>query len=293
MEYRPFGNTGLTVSVIGFGAGHIGSPGMDEKPAARLLNEMLDLGINLLDTARSYGESERMIGRYLSHRRHEFVLSTKVGYSFQDKADWSFEATMGTVEESLKRLQTDYLDIVHLHSCEKWILESGESILALEKARDQGKILNIAYSGENEALEYAIDSNRFGCIQCSVNVFDQNNIDRYASTAHSKGMGVIAKRPLGNTVWRYESRPDGHGHAAYWDRMQQLDFGFADLSWGELALRFTAFTPGVGTLIAGTSRFEHLKENLKIIEKGPLDKEVYEKIRAEYRTHGQLWSGVI
>ena len=76
---RPFGDTGLTVPVLGFGAGGIGDPALSERDAETLLNSVLDLGVGLIDTARSYGLSEERIGRHLARRRGDFVLSTKVG----------------------------------------------------------------------------------------------------------------------------------------------------------------------------------------------------------------------
>jgi aryl-alcohol dehydrogenase-like predicted oxidoreductase len=293
MEKRPFGSTGFAVSVVGFGAGQIGSHDMDERMIAQLLNALPELGINLIDTARSYGASEERIGRHLFHRRHEFILSTKVGYTFQDKTDWSYEATMGTIDEALQKLRTDYIDIVHLHSCERRFMEQGEPILALEKAKEQGKIRAMAYSGENEALEYAIASNRFDSIQCSVNIFDQLSIDNYLPGANLKNMGIIAKRPLGNSVWKLETRPDGHGHAVYWDRMHQMKFNKSLIPWNELALRFTAFAPYVHSLIAGTSSLSHLRENIRIVEKGQLDEDVYTMIRDEFNARQQNWDGLI
>ena len=80
MQRRPFGRTGLDVPALGFGAMQVGDPRLPEAAAARLLNHALDLGLALVDTARSYGVSEERIGRHLAHRRDEFVLSTKVGY---------------------------------------------------------------------------------------------------------------------------------------------------------------------------------------------------------------------
>ncbi|MCK7578814.1 MAG: aldo/keto reductase [Chromatiales bacterium] len=80
MQCRAFGQTGLEVPVLGFGAMQAGDPRLPEERAARLLNHALDLGLALIDTARSYGSSEERIGRHLARRRDEFVLSTKVGY---------------------------------------------------------------------------------------------------------------------------------------------------------------------------------------------------------------------
>lgn len=293
MEYRPFGNSGFAVSLMGFGAGHIGSPGMDECTAGLLLNSVLDLGINLIDTARSYGESERRIGRHLSHRRHEYILSTKAGYTFRDKPDWSYDATMGTIDEALQALRTDYIDILHLHSCDKWFLEQGDSIEALEKAKELGKIRFIAYSGENEALRFAIASNRFGSIQCSVNIFDQQGIESHLPEADGRHMGIIAKRPVGNAVWRHQSRPEGHGHAVYWDRMQKMGLNLPASEWKDLALRFTAYTPGVDTLIVGSSHAGHIAENIKIIGKGPLTDDALSMIRSAFDASGNDRDGLI
>jgi aryl-alcohol dehydrogenase-like predicted oxidoreductase len=293
MIYRDFGTTGLKVSLLGFGAGHIGSPELDEKLAESLLNKVLDLGINLVDTARSYGLSEERIGRYLSIRRQEFILSTKVGYTFRDKPDWSFDATMGTIEESLQRLKTGYLDIVHLHSCDKWFLEQGDAIHALEKAKEQGKVRVIAYSGENEALTYAIETSRFGSVQCSANLFDQLGIENQIRKARDHGIGIIAKRPLGNAVWRYSSRPEGHGHAEYWDRFRVMNLDPESEGWEELALRFTAFSTGIDCLITGTINADHLASNLKILEKGPLDEGSLTRINMAIKNHDQNWQGLI
>src|SRR5690242_5287133 len=90
MLYRTFGASGLTVSVLGFGAGQIGDPGLDEAAAGQLLNAAVDLGVTLFDTAPSYGLSEERIGRHLGHRRDGLVLSTKVGYGSVGHKDWTY-----------------------------------------------------------------------------------------------------------------------------------------------------------------------------------------------------------
>jgi len=98
MQRRPFGRTGFEVPVLGFGAMQAGDPRLSEEHAARLLNHALDLGFTLVDTARSYGLSEERIGRHLSRRRDEFVLSTKVGYGVPGLPDWTYKCVIAGVD---------------------------------------------------------------------------------------------------------------------------------------------------------------------------------------------------
>ncbi|MCX6282119.1 MAG: aldo/keto reductase [Bacteroidetes bacterium] len=293
MEYRDFGNTGLRVSALGFGAGHIGDNNADSKLIESLLNTVLNLGINLIDTARAYGSSEKHIGRYISHRRSEFILSTKVGYNDQWNPDWSYNTVIANVDEALKLMHTDYLDIVHLHSCAKDVLEKGEATSALEKAKEEGKIRVVAYSGENEALGHAINSKRFASLQTSVNFCDQRGISDYLPLAKAAGMGVIAKRPIANAPWRHANPPVGHYSEEYWHRWKQMNPDPHGLPWDELALRFTAFSPGVDTCILGTSSLEHLLAGAEAFSKGELPAEVYGYLKDTFKIHDNSWSGLV
>lgn len=293
MEYRDFGNTGLKVSALGFGAGHIGDGQTEGKSFEFLLNTLLDSGINLIDTARAYGLSEKRIGQYISHRRADFILSTKVGYNDKWHPDWSYDTVISNIEEALTLLKTDYIDIVHLHSCSLDILEKGEATAALEKAKDQGKIRVVAYSGENEALQYAIQSQRFGSLQTSVNFCDQRGISRFLPEAKVNGMGVIAKRPIANAPWRHESPPVGHYSEEYWHRWKKMNPDPHGLPWDELALRFTAFSPGVDTCILGTSSSAHLKTGIEAINKGALPRDVHNYLTDNFKLNNSNWSGLI
>jgi len=289
MIYRDFGNTNLKVSAIGFGAGEIGDFAVSEKDSENILNTVLDLGINLIDTARGYFASEERIGRYISHRRDEFILSTKVGYSIEDYADWSYDIILAGVDKALELMKTDYIDIVHLHSCDLNTLQRGEVIEALHKTIEQGKVKIVAYSGENEELKFAVDSNSFGSIQTSVNICDQIDLDGSIKQAKEKGMGVIAKRPIANAPWRFSERPVGHYCEEYWHRWKTMNLPEQE-NWLDTFLRFTVFTNGVDTAIVGTTNVEHLKANIKIIEEGPLSDDVYESIKSEFNP---AWRGEI
>ena len=132
MKLRTLGKSGIKVSVLGFGAGHIGGYNLSELEVSHLLNSVVDLGINLFDTARAYGLSEERLGKHLCHRRNEVIISTKVGYGINGVADWSFDSIRLGIEEALVKLKTDYIDIVHLHSCSLEVLNRGEVIDALD-----------------------------------------------------------------------------------------------------------------------------------------------------------------
>lgn len=293
MQQREFGNTGLTVSALGLGAGQVGHESLDESAAAMFLNAALDCGITLIDTARGYSSSEERIGRHLAHRRSEFVLSTKVGYGIAGHADWTYGCIVAGIDEALLRLQTDVIDIVHLHSCPLETLQAGAVIEALLQARDQGKIRVAAYSGENAELAWAVQSGHFGSVECSVNLFDQGSLQQVLPKAVAGSMGVIAKRPLGNAPWRHAQRPSGDYCETYWERMQALSLDTRGLPWDEFALRFSAFAPGVCSAIAGTASVAHLRHNVALVEAGALMPDSMEKIDRRYREVGDRWGGEI
>lgn len=294
MEQREFGKTGILVSPLGFGAGGIGDPAMPEKEVATLLNTALDSGITLIDTARSYGLSEERIGRHLKHRRSEYVLSTKVGYGIPGFADWTGPCISAGVDNALRLLQTDRIDIVHFHSCPLNVLQAGEVTDALDRAVRTGKVRVAAYSGDNEPLRFAISDLRFVSIQTSVNICDQRFLEAGLAAAGARGLGIIAKRSGANAPWRFAERPSAPDVATYWDRWRAMDIQPAPFAWSELAIRFTAHLPGVHTCLVGTNNVEHLRQNLDWVSRGPLPAEMSERIRQAFREkdHG-AWDSII
>lgn len=296
-ELRPFGETSLSVSALGFGAGALGTAAVTEKEADALLGSIVDLGINLLDAARSYGLAEERIGRHLGARRAKLVLSTKGGYGVSGVDDWTSEAIRLGIDEALARMRTDWIDVFHLHSCPRAVLSREDILTALERARDSGKVRVLAYSGEGDALSWALESRRFGALQCSFNAFDQQSLDRVLVPARARGLGVIAKRPLANCPWRFSERPHGEYAETYWERMRAMDLDLArdaeGMAWVELALRFSAFAPGVSSVIVGSTRIEHVRDNARLLERGPLPHTIEERVRAAFASHGANWTGQI
>ena len=200
---------------------------------------------------------------------------------------------VGGVEQALKLLKTDYIDIVHLHSCSKEILEQGDVITGLEKVKQDGKVRFIAFSGENDALEYAINTGRFDSIQTSVNICDQRGITNYLPKATESGLGVIAKRPIANAPWRHAEPPVGHYSEAYWHRLRKMRPDPHGMEMAELALRFTAFIPGVSTAIIGSSNMTHVTGHITAVEKGPLPIEITEYLQTVFQQNDDNWEGLV
>lgn len=283
----------MRVSALGFGAGHIGGAEIDDAEAARLLNHALDRGLTLIDTARSYGRSEERIGRLLAHRRDEFVLSTKIGYGIPGHADWTPGLIGAAVAEALRLLRTDRIDIVHLHSCPLDVLRHSGVAEALAAEVQAGRVRVAAYSGENEALAWAVSSGLFGSVQCSLNLCDQRGIAGPVAEAVRRGLGVIAKRPLANVPWRFAQRPTGQYAEAYWDRWQAMQIDPRGLDWNELALRFAAHATGAHSCIVGTRSLEHLDRNISLSAKGPLAPDLVQTLRDAFRRCDQGWTGQV
>src|SRR5262245_57837969 len=128
MDKRRFGRTGLMVSPLGFGAAPIGYLGVERERIAKILNFLLDRGMNVIDTAASYPGSEAAIGETVGSRREQLVLVSKCGSKVPgaEGEDWSAKLIAATVDRSLKNLKTDRLDVMLLHSCKLDVLERGE-----------------------------------------------------------------------------------------------------------------------------------------------------------------------
>jgi aryl-alcohol dehydrogenase-like predicted oxidoreductase len=294
---RSLGNTKIQTSALGFGAGHIGGTNMTENEAGTILNRAVDLGVTLIDTARGYGMSEERIGRHLSYRRKDFVLVSKCGYSVPGYEDWTPMGIHAGVDMALRLMRTEYIDVMLLHSCPRTTLDRPGLIDALEETMKAGKVLAIGYSGENDDLEYALSLKRFQVIETSVNMFDQRSIKNILPKAHQQGVGVIAKRPLGNAPWRFSERPVGNYCEAYWERMIAMHAHTivqeSGLAWDNLALRFSTFTEGVSTAIVGTGNTANLQKNIEIVNDGALSNDIVHRFHTAFAEYDNNWIGQI
>ncbi|MGI8819861.1 MAG: aldo/keto reductase [Chthoniobacterales bacterium] len=284
MEKRQLGKTDMQVSVLGFGGAEIGYEGATAATVEQLLNSALDAGLNVVDTAECYESSEELIGQAVSHRREEYFLFTKVGHPRGvGSEDWSAPSILESIERSLRRLKTECLDLVQLHSCSEAVLKKGAASEALQTARDRGYTRYIGYSGDSLAARFAVDSGIFDTLQTSISIADQEPLDLTIPEAQKRGMGVIAKRPIANAAWKSGHKPiDSYQHP-YWDRLRKLDYDFIrgrplEHSIAQ-ALRFTLSVPGVHVAIVGTTKPERWQENALMLEAGGLNEAEFAAIR--------------
>ena len=300
METRPFGNTGLEVSRLGIGLAEIGMhlPSAEKARAAVVLNTALDNGINLLDTAACYGNSEELIGDAVSHRRDEYILATKCGHVAGDETGeaWTGPTVTRSIDRSLRRLKTDHVDIVQLHSCDVDVLEKGDVIRALEDARDAGKTRFISYSGDEESAAWAVNSGIFATLQTTFNLVDQNARRGLLDDARNAGMGIIIKRPIANGIWgggpnqtRATLRFDDIS-ARVAAMMNEGPVPGAPDDRILLALGFTFAHPQVDTAIVGTTNPDHLMSNIEMVNSGlGLAEGVLEELYRRFDVLGADW----
>ena len=310
MQLRPFGETGMQVSPLGFGAAEIGFENVADEAVSSLLSLALDSGLNVIDTAECYVDSEEKIGRALRGKRKDCLIFTKCGHSYSGRPpglftrayrklsgpveralgrslpDWDPRLLERSIDRSLRRLKTDWIDLIQLHSCSEEILRRGAVIDVLQRARQAGKARYIGYSGDGAAALYAVQSEQFDTLQTSLNIADQQAIDVTLPLAARLGMGVVAKRPLANAVWKNTSRPDNSYHHVYWDRLQELRYDFLreEHNAVEIALRFTLSVPAVHTAIVGTTKPAHWRKNAEITGAGALLPGQFETIRSRWKT---------
>lgn len=296
MEMRQFGKTDMQVSVLGFGGSEIGFREVAAGTVAELLNGALDAGLNVIDTAECYAGSEELIGQAVSHRRDDFHLFTKCGHpNGMPEEDWSPGSLLASIERSLKRLKTDHLDLIQLHSCAEDVLRQGEAITALKTAQEKGYTRYIGYSGDGAAAVWAINCGAFDSLQTSLSIADQEPIDLTLPLAAEKQMGVIIKRPIANAAWLCDSLPENEYFHPYFHRLRELDYEFlkehATTAFGT-ALRFTVGMPGVSTAIVGTTRPERYAQNAAMIAAGALPEAEVAAIRARWNeVAGEDWIG--
>jgi aryl-alcohol dehydrogenase-like predicted oxidoreductase len=270
LPQRALGRTGLEVSVLGFGAMEVGAPGrVGDAEAGRLLNAVLDAGINFIDTSIDYGLSEEWIGRFIGHRRPEYLLASKCGCVpgsiTRDHANTPENIRAG-VEHSLRTLRTDCLDLVQLHqSLSRRVIEESGVLETLLRLRQEGKVRFIGVSGVLPNLIEQIQMGAFATFQIPYSALQREH-EALIYLASGLGAGIIIRGAVGGGIGDDRAARD-RWTAAHLDELLQ------GMSRHEFMLRFTLANPDLDTAIVGTRSIEHLRENVAIVAKGPLPPE--------------------
>lgn len=266
MQYRILGKTGLKVSVIGFGG--IKLPQVTEKQAVETINRALDLGINFIDTARNYGDSEHKIGLAIKNRRDECFIATKT-------ASRTYEGAMRDLEKSLHELQVDRLDLWQLHNvCDRkrWnqVMAPDGALKAAKQAKEEGKVdhIGITIHRALDVMRDAVLSGEFETIMVLYNPLDEENTGReILPLAHQHNMGVIIMKSLSG----------GSLSLPLSDEEREEKYRSSGGKWFDPivrgCLRYVVSNPAVSTVIPGMRFPREAEENVKVADLPPMTDE--------------------
>lgn len=288
LPVRRLGRTGLMVTRLGYGAmsldnGRLTPVTADQ--AESVLSTALDAGINYIDSSPDYGDSEELLGRYISHRRDEFFIATKCGCpvapSAGDRHVYNRENIEAAVEQSLRRLRTDYIDVLQFHGDpSREVLDRGDAIEALRDLQRAGKVRFIGVSGTLPNLPNQIAMDVFDVFQIPYSVLQRDHSDVISEAAQA-GAGTVIRGgavrggPSPEKEWAVRRLPEVEPERprTLWERanLDELLDGTPRMEW---VLRYTFSHPDLDTTIVGTANASHLLANVAALQKGPLPPDV-------------------
>jgi aryl-alcohol dehydrogenase-like predicted oxidoreductase len=283
---RTLGRTGLEVTTLGYGAmelrGLPTGPDLSDDAANELLNAVLDEGINFIDTSIDYGHSEELIGRYIAHRRSEYVLASKCGCVPGSAMGGEHVHTAANiraaVEHSLRTLKTDHLDLVQFHrSLSRLEFEEYGALETALALRDEGNVRFVGVSATLPTLDEQIDSGVFDAFQIPYSALQRDHEDAIAR-ASAAGAGIVVRGGVARGApANWESRPyymvPTPTMRSLWD-VAELDELLDGMDRIDFMLRFTLSLDDLDTTIVGTANVEHLRRNVAIATEGPLSAEI-------------------
>jgi aryl-alcohol dehydrogenase-like predicted oxidoreductase len=298
IETRPLGRTGVDVTILGYGAmelrGGPRGPAIDDEDAGRVLNAVLDGGVNLIDTAIDYGRSEELIGRYLASRRDEYFLASKCGCLLGDPPpgatppfphDFRAANIRAGTEQSLRRLGTDRLDLLQVHmSPSRSEMEAGQTVETMQALRDEGKVRFIGMSGILPNLPDHLAMGVFDVFQIPYSVVQREH-EELITAAAAAGAGTLIRGgaarggPSEDKGWSQGPLGLAQGEGQRRWEASGLDELIGDMGRLEFVLRFTLSHPDLSSTIVGTSSVDHLRSNLAVAEKGPLPSDLYQEAK--------------
>jgi aryl-alcohol dehydrogenase-like predicted oxidoreductase len=280
------GRTNLEVTRLGYGAMEIrgsriwGGRSVTEEQAQKILNAVLDVGINFIDTANDYGRSEEFIGKFISHRREEYILATKCGckVTYRDEHTdetphvWTRENLFRGLHESLERMKTGYIDIMQLHNPPAEETEKNNLVDVLKEMQRQGKVRWISISTTQPHLRFYKELDVFDTFQIPYSALERQH-ENWITESAKAGIGIIIR----GGVARGEVGV-GLGSQDRWKLFEKA--GLDDLrangeSRTSFLLRYTLTHPHANTIIVGTLHPSHLQENIDAVLRGSLTEDVY------------------
>jgi aryl-alcohol dehydrogenase-like predicted oxidoreductase len=299
---RPLGRTGFNVTTLGFGAmelrGAPRGPELSDEEAERVLNGVLDAGINFIDTSIDYGRSEERIGRFIAHRRSEYFLASKCGCvvgGAQGEHVHTAENIRHGVENSLRLLKTDHLDLVQFHrSLTREEFEKDGALQEALKLKSEGKVRFLGVSGTLPNLVEQIEMGVFDAFQIPYSALQREHEDVIAK-ASAAGAAAIIRGGVARgapTDWqRTNYMVPGSTMQDRWEQAR-LDELLDGLTRIEFTLRFTLSHPGLSTTIVGTRSLEHLQGNILAAKKGPLPSGILAEARRRLAEAGSVSEAV-
>jgi aryl-alcohol dehydrogenase-like predicted oxidoreductase len=316
MRSRPLGRTGIAVSEIGFGAWGIGgaTPGAtsygrtDDAASLRALNAAIACGINFFDTSNvyGYGHSEELLGQALRARRDKVVIATKAGlYRYGEAADFSAAHIRKSLEDSLRRLRSDYVDLLQLHNPPPERMRDAADICeTIRRLKSEGRIRAFGVSVREPADGLAaVEHLEPDAIQANFNLLDQRALDccLFAAAA-ARHCAIIARTPLcfgflGGRIDESTTFPT-EDHRSRWPRQQvvawlrggrqMLRHAEPTETASQFALRFCLSFEAVACVIPGMLRAEEVIENAAASRSGPIPRSILAALREDYRALGAM-----
>lgn len=320
MNYRRLGKTNFKVSEVSLGTWQVGGKWgepFDQKNAERIIHEAIDAGVNFIDTADVYsnGLSEAAVARVVQERSEEIWIATKCGRRIQPHASEAFspEKLVGYVEDSLKNMRVETLDLIQLHCPPTEIYERSEYFEIFDKLKQEGKIRNLGVSVEKvEEAKKAITYRNVTTVQIIFNMFRLKPAEEFFSLASKHDIGIIARVPLAsglltgkmskNSTFGKDDHRNFNRHGEAFDKGETFSgvdynkglkaveklkaiFSGRKESLAQMALRWVLMFPEVSTVIAGASRPEQVSDNVIASEIPALASSEMEQVEEIYNAY--------
>jgi aryl-alcohol dehydrogenase-like predicted oxidoreductase len=294
MIKKELGRTGLQVTQLGYGSMGLRGPRtwgvrvVSDSEADVFLNAVLDAGINFIDTAPDYGVSEERIGQFIASRRSEYILATKCGCDYQQHDDhlevihtWTRDVLLRNLETSLERMQTDYIDLMQFHGGDAETIKCAGLVETLLEFKAQGLIRFIGSSNSIPNLQGMIELDVFDTFQIPYSCLAPSHHDLITAAADT-GAGIIIRGGIAHGGPDAEIQRPALNDA--WTAAGLDDLLSEEMNRAELILRYTLSHPHCHTTIVGTCNHDHLAENVRTLDKGPLPADVYHEVTNRVRT---------